>query len=79
MRRWLHGGCGGEWGKLRGVHGGDVQECHGLRGVYELPDQCGIRSRTHQLRMSCRIHGRRGERGELHGVRGGDVHEWHGL
>jgi len=43
VRRWLHGGCGGERGRMRGVHGGDVHECHGLRGVYGLPEQCGIR------------------------------------
>jgi len=43
VHRWLHGGCIGEWGELHGVHGGDVQTCHGLCGVYELPEQCGVR------------------------------------
>ena len=79
MRRWLHRGCDSEWWDLRGVHGGDVQKCHGLRVVYELPEQCGVRSGEHQLRMSCRIHGGRGERGELHGVCCGDVQAWRGL
>ena len=79
VRRWLHGGCGGEWGELRGVHGGDVQEWHGLRGVYELPDQCGIGCRRHQVRMSCWIHWGRSERGQLHGVRSGDVQGWYWL
>ena len=79
MHRWLHRECGGEWWELHGVHGGDVQECHGHRGVFKLPEQCGICRRKHALRMSSWIHGGRGERRELHGVRGGDVQASHGL
>ena len=42
VRRWLYGGCG-ERGELRGVRGGDIQECRGLCDVHELPEQYGVR------------------------------------